>query len=75
MGKYGIICLPNHLAIYSYSLQMAQRRSKKGEIFHEDGSDSSSSDDPKRPARPEQLFGRDYISLKSKHSKVRLENE
>jgi hypothetical protein len=55
---------------------MTEKRYKKGEIFHEDGSDSSEPEEEGRGReRVEQIFARDYITLKNRQHKVKQENE
>lgn len=50
---------------------MAQRKYKRGEIFHEDGSDSDVEESVKRSRyEGEQLLVRDYITLKMRHAKT-----
>jgi hypothetical protein len=57
---------------------MAHRKYKKGEIFHEDGSDSEIEveESVKRSRyEGEQLLVRDYITLKMRHAKTPQELE
>jgi hypothetical protein len=56
---------------------MAQKKYERGEIFHEDGSDSPEVEEirGKEKVEQEHLFVRDYITLKNRQSKVKQENE
>jgi hypothetical protein len=62
---------------------MAQRRFKKGEIYHEDESDSVSEEEELEPKgkekekerEQEQFFARDYITLKNRQSRVKQDND
>lgn len=55
---------------------MAQKRYKKAEFFHEPGSDSDDvEEDGRGRERAEQIYGRDYITLKNNQAKNKQENE
>ena len=55
---------------------MAQKRYKKAEIFHESGSESDDvQEDGRGKERAEQVYGHDYITLKTNQGKSKQENE